>query len=237
MPTLAHELRALGIASGATVMVHASLRRLGPVPGRATGVVDALREAVGPEGTLVMVLGADADDPFDALQTPVDIEDMGVLAEVFRTHPGVEVSDHALARYAAWGPGAPALLRDPVLHDYHGPGSVLERLVEAGAQVLRLGADIDSLTLTHYSEYRAELPDKRRVTRRVRRADIGEQSIESLDDDDGIVGDGEYFERILEDYLAAGHARSARVGQCTAELIDAPHFVDFATHWLERELG
>lgn len=124
-----------------------------------------------------------------------------------------------------------------MLHDDHGPGSVLERLVEVGAQVLRLGADIDSRTLTHDAEYRAELPDKRRVTRRVRRADIGEQSIESLDDDDGIVGDGEYFERILEDYLAAGHARSARVGQCTAEFIDAAHFVDFATHWLERELG
>ena len=237
MPTLANELRALGIASGTTVMIHASLRRLGPVPGRATAVLNALREAVGPAGTLVMVLGADADDPFDALQTPVDIEDMGVLAEVFRTHPGVEVSDHALARYAAWGPHAPALLRDPVLHDYHGPGSVLERLVEAGGQVLRLGADIDSLTLTHYAEYLAEVPNKRRVTRRVRRADIGDQTIESLDDDDGIVSDGEYFERILEDYLEAGHARSGRVGQCTAELIDAAHFVDFATQWLERELG
>jgi|JI10StandDraft_1071094.scaffolds.fasta_scaffold382259_3 aminoglycoside 3-N-acetyltransferase len=237
MTTLADELRAVGLAPGATVMVHASLRRLGPVPGRAAGVLDALRDAVGPAGTLVMVLGADADDPFDALQTPVDIEDMGVLAEVFRTHSGVEVSDHALARYAAWGPGAPALLRDPVLHDYHGPGSVLERLVGADGQVLRLGADIDTLTLTHYAEYRAKLPYKRRVTRRVLRADIGEQSIESLDDDDGIVGDGAYFERILEDYLVASHARAGRVGQCTAELIDAAHFVDFAAHWLEREFN
>ena len=234
---LVDELRALGVRRGVTLMVHASLRRLGPVPGRADGVLDALRGALGPEGTLVMVLGADPDEPFDVEQTPVDVEDFGVLAEVFRTRAGVMVSDHALARYAAWGPRAPALVRDPVLHDYHGPGSVLERLVEAEGQVLRLGADIDSLTLTHYAEYRAQLPNKRRVTRTVVRADSGPQHIESLDDDDGIVEDGQYFERVLQDYFAAGHARTGPVGQCTAELIEAPHFVQYATRWLERSLG
>ena len=75
-------------------MVHASLRKLGPVERGACGVVDALRIAIEPAGTLLMVLGADESEPFDALRSPVDVADMGVLAKVFRNYPGVSVNDH-----------------------------------------------------------------------------------------------------------------------------------------------
>jgi len=43
------------------VMVHASLRALGPVEGGAVGVIDAVLESVGPLGTMVMTLGARDD--------------------------------------------------------------------------------------------------------------------------------------------------------------------------------
>jgi len=94
-------------------MIHASMRSVGPVAGGAVGRIDALREAVCVSGTLLMVLSADDSEPFDALRTPADIEDMGVLAEVFRTYPGVSVDDHPADRFAVdWlnrhlGPGAP----------------------------------------------------------------------------------------------------------------------------------
>ena len=45
---LVEDLRRLGVTAGDTLMVHASLRRIGPVVGRADGVVDALEAAVGP---------------------------------------------------------------------------------------------------------------------------------------------------------------------------------------------
>ena len=51
--TLAADLRRLGIRPGDLVMVHASLKAIGPVDGGARAVVDALRAAVGPEGTLM----------------------------------------------------------------------------------------------------------------------------------------------------------------------------------------
>ena len=231
------QLRDLGLRSGALVMVHASLRAVGPVEGRAGGLIDAILDVIGPDGTMVMALGADADEPFEAQRTEVDIEDMGVLAEVFRTHPGTRVSDHAASRWAASGPLAPALLRDPPLHDYHGPGSLLERFVARGGVVLRLGADVDTMTLTHLAEYRARVPDKRRVRIRYVRADVGEQWIESLDDTDGIVEDGDYFEQILIDFIAAGRARRGAVGRCQAELLDGQEFLQFAVDWMERELG
>lgn len=237
--TLVAQLRALGVASGDVVMLHTSMRKVGPVALGAAGMIEALKEAVGTKGTLLMVLSADESEPFDALVSPVDVEDMGVLAEVFRTYPGVEVNDHAADRFAALGPDAPSLLEPTPLHDYHGPGSVLERFVQRGGKVLRLGSNVDTVTLTHYAEYLADVPDKRRARRRYVRADIGEQWIESLDDTDGIAEwrGGDYFPQIFLDYRASGAVAMGAVGRCTAELLDAADFVRFAVRWMNEHLG
>ena len=102
---IASDLHALGVTLGDLVMVHASLKAIGPVEGGADGVIDAIRAALGDAGTMLMVLGARDDHawvnerpevrrpellrdatPFDAATTPADPE-VGVLAEVFRTRP------------------------------------------------------------------------------------------------------------------------------------------------------
>ncbi len=227
----------LGVRAGDVLMLHVSMRRLGPVEGGADGLIDALRASVGNAGTLVMVLDADPDEPFDPDTTPVDVEDMGIVAEIFRRRAD-HVNDHAAARFAAIGPDAQALLEPAPLHHYFGHGSVLERLVGARGRVLRLGADLDTVTLTHHAEYLADVPDKRLARRRLVRADIGEQWIESLDDSHGIVDwpHGDYFPQILVDFLAAGHARLGPVGRCTAELLDAQPFVAFAVGWMHENL-
>lgn len=215
-------------------MLHTSLRRLGPVEGGADGVLDAMLGLLGPRGTLLIVLGAEEDVPFDAASTPAH-PDMGVLAEIFRRRPGVRVNDHAAARYAAYGCDADRLLEPTRLHDYHGPGSVLDRLTALDGHVLRLGADADTLTLTHWAEYLAEVPNKRRVRRRYERADLGEQWIDSLDDDEGIFGCAEdYFPQVLQDFLSTGLAARGQVGGCYAEYLSARKFIAFATRWIER---
>jgi aminoglycoside N3'-acetyltransferase len=236
--TIVRQLQELGVRAAVPLMVHASLRSVGPIEGGANGLLDALVEVLGPGGTLLMVLSASQDAPFDPLSSKAD-EDMGVLAEVFRQRAGVRVNDHAAARYGALGAQSLQLLEPVPLHDYHGPGSVLDRFTALGGSVLRLGANIDTVTLTHLAEYRANVPNKRRVRLRYVRADIGEQWIESLDDTYGIVdwSQGDYFPRILIDFLAAGRARTGRVGSCTAELLEAQPFVDFATAWMEKHLG
>lgn len=242
MTTRAHlsqQLRKLGLGDDDIVMIHASMRRVGPVEGGAAGVIDALRAAAGAGGTLLMVLSADEDEPFDALRSPVDVEDMGILAEVFRTYPGVAVNDHPADRFAALGAAASYLLEPVPLHDYHGPGSVLHRLTERGGKVLRLGANTDTVTLTHYAEYLADVPNKVRVRRRYVRADTGEVWIESLDDADGIATweHGDYFPQVFVDYRASGAVRTGPVGRCEAELFDAAPFVKFAVDWMNQHLG
>ena len=171
---LRHELEALGIGNCGLLMVHASLRRLGTIEGGASGLLDVLTECLGTQGTLVMPMGADDSGPIDCLTTPADKE-LGVLVEVFRQRPGTQVNDHAAARFGAAGPRAAEILEPIPLHHYYGPGSPLERIVERGGWVLRLGADIDTVTVTHHAEYLADLPEKRMVRRRYVRADSGEQ--------------------------------------------------------------
>jgi aminoglycoside N3'-acetyltransferase len=180
---LADQLTALGLAQGDTVMVHASLRAVGPVEAGAAGLITALDRSVGPDGSLLMVLGARDDwawvnerpederaalladaEPFDVLTTPAE-PDVGTLAEVFRTHPGTRVSDHPEGRFAARGRLAEWLTADPPWNDYFGPGSPLDRLLAADGKVLRLGADPDTVTLLHHAEYLAPLPSKRRARR------------------------------------------------------------------------
>jgi aminoglycoside N3'-acetyltransferase len=233
---LINQLADLGVGGRTPLMVHASLRRVGPIEGGADTLLDALFESLGPDGTLLMALGADGEVPFDALMSPAE-KDMGVLAEVFRRRAGTRVNDHAASRFGAAGPRSVDLLEPTPLHDYHGPGSVISRLAAFEGWVLRLGADLDTVTLTHWAEYIANVPEKRHVRIRYVRADIGEQWIESLDDTEGIRGEGEYFPQILVDFLAAGKARIGPVGYCTAELFAAPMFVDFAVTWMETKFG
>jgi aminoglycoside N3'-acetyltransferase len=236
--TLLRQMEAFKLGSYTPLMVHASLRKVGPIVGDADTLLECLLETLGPNGTLLMVLGADDEEPFDPLSTEVE-EDMGILAEIFRRRNGTKVNDHAAARYGAYGPRATELLEPIPLHDYHGPGSVLERFTEMGGAVLRLGADVDTVTLTHWAEYLANIPNKRRVRLRYERADSGEQWIESLDDTYGIADweGGDYFSQILLGFLATGQARIGPVGNCTAELFEAKPFVAFAATWLETNLS
>ncbi len=257
---LVADLRRLGVAQGAVVMVHASLRALGPVEGRAAGVIEALDRAVGPAGTLLMVLGARDDlawvnerpeaeraallvgtAPFDCTSTPAEPE-VGVLAEVFRTTAGTVVSDHPEGRFAARGRLARELVANVPWDDYFGPGSPLGRLVEEGGKVLRLGADPDTVTLTHYAEYLAAIPGARRVRRhRLVSSPSGPaiRTVECLDDSDGIVdvpGD-DYFVRMLLEYLHRGETPQGIVGGAPSELLDARAFAAFAASWMRVHLA
>lgn len=258
--SLTSDLRALGVRPGDTLMVHASLRRLGPVEGGPEGVVQAIDAAVGEDGTWMMVLGADDElawvnerpeeereallagtPPFDAGQTPAQ-PDVGWLAEVFRRSPGTLVSDHPEGRFGARGARASSLVAEPPWDDYYGDGSALDRFAAMGGRVLRLGADDETVTLFHLAEFRARLPSKRRVRRhRVVLTPSGPavRVVDTLDDSDGIVAwDGpDYFGLILQAYRQTGRVREGAVGQAKGELFEAPDALAFATGWLERTFG
>lgn len=232
---LLDQLRQVGIAAGDLVMVHTSMRAVG---GRAEDLIAALQAAVTETGTLLILLAADEEDPYDPLESEA-WEDLGVLPEVFRTWPDVQVNDHPVARFSAWGTEAHALIADPPLHDYYGPNSPLQRLHARGGKVLRLGADWDTVTLIHYAEYVAEIPNKRRIEHTVELASGGEVRVRCLDDEHGIADwDGEdYFAVITKAFVADGLANTGVVGGARTEVLPAQALVAYAVGWLQAQFG
>jgi aminoglycoside N3'-acetyltransferase len=259
---LVADLHALGVRPGDRLMVHASLRRIGPIVGGAAGVVQAIDSALGPEGTWLMVYGARDEhawvnerpeserpalladaEPFDPLTTPV-LPDVGVLAEVMRTTPGTVVNTNPEGRFGARGALARAWLADHPWDDYYGPGSALAHLVAADGRVLRMGADPDTVTVLHHAEYLADVADPRRVRRhRLVRTAEGPRIVvvECLDDEDGIVPDDrqpdeDYFAIILREFLATHPHATGLVGDARSELLDAGALVRFGAAWMTEHL-
>lgn len=154
---LVDQLRGLGVEPGGILLVHASFRAVRPVEGGPLGLIAALRAALGPAGTLVMPSWTGNDDePFDPGRTPA-AEDLGIVADMFWRQPGVLRSDHPVA-FAAAGPAAAGILRDPLPIPPHIPESPVGRVHERDGQVLLLGVGHDSNTTIHLAELIAGAP-------------------------------------------------------------------------------
>jgi len=138
-------------------MLHMSYRAVRPVDGGPVGVIEAIRDALGDDGTLVMPSWTEDDDaPFDTATTRAS-SDLGVTAEVFRRLPGVRRSDHPFA-FAALGPRAAAITGDPIPVPPHRAESPIGRVHELDGQILLLGVGHDSNTTIHLAEAMAAVP-------------------------------------------------------------------------------
>jgi aminoglycoside N3'-acetyltransferase len=147
---LVEQLLSLGVEPSGVLIVHASFSRVAPVEGGPLGLIEALRSALGPEGTLVMPSLSDDDDHvFDPVSTPC--RNMGVVADTFWRLPGVLRSNSPHA-FAAAGPKAARITADHPLTVPHGPVSPPGRVYELDGQVLLLGVGHDSNTTVHVAE-------------------------------------------------------------------------------------
>lgn len=149
---MARDLRELGLAPGRTLLVSASLASIGWVEGGAGSVVAALREALGPSGSLVVPTGtADNSDtsrehlariagmdeaeiekfraemrPFDRSATPST--GMGRISEAVRANPEAIRSHHPQTSFAALGPMAAWLMGEHALTCHLGGDSPLGKM-------------------------------------------------------------------------------------------------------------
>eukprot|EP01034_Spumella_vulgaris_P007039 gene7039-8968_t len=109
---LLQELRAAGIQLGDTLLVHSAMSKIGYLENGPKTLVDALLEAVGPTGNLLMPTSPNAsfqieyakqNPVFDVLNSP---SKLGSISEYFRKLPGVKRSAHPTEPVAALGPDA-----------------------------------------------------------------------------------------------------------------------------------
>jgi aminoglycoside 3-N-acetyltransferase len=253
---LVSDLKALGVAAGQIVMVHASVRAIGKVVGGPNVIVAALLETLTPAGTLMMYVGwEDLPDfvaalPHAVQQTyyaehpPFDpriaraVRDHGILAEIVRGWPGAQRSQNPEASMAAIGARAEEITRDHPLDYGYGAGSPLAKLVEARGQILLLGAPLDTITLLHYAENRARMREKRVIHYSCPIRREGERVWVEIEDYNTGEPHADYtFEQIARAYLAQGKGRQGTVGNAQSALFDAADLSAFAISRLEERFG
>lgn len=246
--SLASDLRALGLASGMTVIVHSSLSAIGWVSGGSVAVVHALVDVLTPDGTLVMPTHTgDLSDPSFWQNPPVPetwwsiIRDtmpafepevtptrgMGRIVETFRTWPGTLRSSHPQASFAAWGQHAEFITARHELDNSLGEQSPLARIYDRDGYVLLVGVPYGNNTSFHLGEYRAA--GGRRIVQGAPVIENGQRVWKTIND---IDWDADCFEALGVDFEHAYSVKMGQVGSATTRLFAQRAAVDFAAKWI-----
>jgi aminoglycoside 3-N-acetyltransferase len=227
---IVRDLRALGVQPGDLLFVHSSLSKIGWAEGGAEAVVDALLEAVGPNGTVaVPTLTCSAEDSperppvFDARETRCWT---GRIPETFRLRPDARRSANPSHSVAAIGAKAAALIAGHEdCETPCGSGSPFEKLVDWGGKILLLGVDHRCNTTLHYVESVADCsyPLQKRRTETRFTDEAGREFTRSMRLHQW--GTPRDFSKIEPELITAGAERVGNVGLASSRLIDAGKMV------------
>jgi aminoglycoside 3-N-acetyltransferase len=148
---LVKDLRAAGIQSGDTLLVHCAMSKIGYLEQGPKTLTDALFQVLGKDGNLLMPSSPNAsfqieyarrNPVFDVLNTP---SKMGAISEYFRKLPGVKRSAHPTEPVCASGPDAEWLTNGHFgeLTPYTAK-SPWRRMYEREGKILYLGVTLDN---------------------------------------------------------------------------------------------
>jgi aminoglycoside 3-N-acetyltransferase len=250
---LADDFRALGVAAGDTVMLHASVRAVGEIAGGPDQIHLALGDALTGDGTLMMYASCpalydevgrgehDAEREREILDklpafdpdTARAARDNGVLVEFLRTSPGAVVNAH-VARFVVRGRQAGHLLSEQPWDYAFGRGSALDRFVALDGTILLLGCDHDNVTFLHYAEHIADIPDKRIARFKVPVEEDGRRVWRDMAEFDTssrgahAAWPDRFFARIVGAFLRRTGNAGGRVGDAPSFLFPSRGLLEFA---------
>lgn len=222
-------LRQLGVEPGMVLMVHSALAAFGEVEGGADTVIDALLEAVGPSGTLMMPAMGGAPI-FDADETRSHV---GEITDRFWRRPEVRRSIHPTHSVAGLGP-----LVDEIIAGHLdqptaiGPDSPWGRIAQMeNGYILFLGCDQDRNTLLHTAEdlargaylstFRRDYYDESRTVKTL----VMER----------FPGPHRDFIQLDRLFLEAGAMCMGKIGRAVCRLMHAGDTLDLALDALRRD--
>ena len=159
---LIYNLEHIGLKPTDAIMIHSSMKSIGPVEGGADAVVDALMEYF-KEGLLMMPTHTWAQmGPEHSLFDPeVEPACVGIIPNIFRQRAGVVRSLHPTHSIAACGPEASAYIAgEENVTTPCQPGGCWSRLLETDAKILLLGCTHIRNTFIHAVEEMLDVPER-----------------------------------------------------------------------------
>ena len=234
-------LREVGLGEGDVVLVHSSLSAFGRVDGGADAVIDALLDAVGESGTVVVptfTWGANHDATgvtFDVKHSSCKGE-VGIIPETFRLREDARRSTHICHSVAAIGPHTDAVMGGP---SSFGEGSTFHQLYELDAWCLLLGVEFTSCTELHAVEEYIQVPYRhhRDYPESTVILDDGTEapcdSIEFLRSP-GYVND---FSRMRAVFAGHGILRTTQIGEALVTNVRIRDIFDVTVEYMREDIG
>ncbi len=235
---LAEVFRGTGLQAGDLVLVHSSLRKLGPVEGGADTVLDALLEVLGPAGTLALPTHTfrlvNASQPvFHQTLTPTNV---GVLTNVFRKRQGVIRGLHPTHSVAAIGPRAAELVEGQERNATPcPPDSPYGRLRDWGGKILIVGEGLNCCTFFHGCEEWAGMPWAVKKEPAPLYSVTAEGRIIPVLLHTHLVNTWDQYPRLDGPLQEVGALRVTCVGECELRLLDARKVADWLVPQLQRD--
>jgi len=238
--TFAAQLRALGVKPGMTLMVHASLSRVGWLEHGAQTAIDALMDVLGQTGTLVMPAASSAPseleiDSFD-VQALADKErrptTMGALADAFRVRPGTLRSDNPFESVCANGAKAESIVSEHPTEFCEGRGGPYEKLYDLGGYTLLLGVGFNRCTSLHFAESLSER--RRTICHRIPIWEEGQPRWITVRD--RAADNSTHVPIVGAQFVTSGAAQQGKLGAADSYLFATRDLVDFATPYFDENL-
>ncbi|MCX7599629.1 MAG: AAC(3) family N-acetyltransferase [Armatimonadetes bacterium] len=224
-------LREVGVRPGMVLMVHASLSALGRVEGGAVTVIEALIEALSPDGTLAMPAFAEPGEVFDVQTSPTTV---GAIAEAFRTWPAVQRSLHPTHSLCALGPMAEELvaghIQEATPFSHTSPWGKIAR--HRQGYFLLLGVDQNSNVLLHVAEDVVDAPYLTTVVADYRDPDTGEIRQKQIS---RFPQGHRDFLSLDSLFLDTGAMRKGKIGNAACSLIHAGKALELLILALRRD--
>lgn len=226
-----HDLANLGLPEGGLLFLHSSLSGIGNVQGGASTVVDALIDALGPGGTLVVPGftypddypdSADPDWVFDPTNTP---SGMGAISNEVRTRAGALRSLHLWHSVTAVGPLAQNVVTagNKVECSAWDANSPMAWVLDREGIIMMLGVPYQNLTAVHVWEVEFNV-DYRLTQDITRRMVNGDGQIIELVSQVHVRTDwhpGSDFNRLGEQMEDQGLVRVGHVGNAVVRMFTA----------------
>lgn len=236
--SLQQDLAAMGLTGTETILIHSSMKSIGPVEGGAETVLDALMEYFA-QGLLLLPTHTwrfiDPDHTvFDVQHSPCCV---GILPELFRQRPGVVRSLHPTHSMAAYGKGAEAYVAGEMeTNTPCAPGGCYDRLRSAQGKVLLLGVTHARNTFIHSVEEVLNVPH--RLTDKPLKLTVVDQAGDRhtvymrrhYNADQPHIS--EDFVKLEQAYLDCGAAKNTKFGDAKCILCDANKLFQVTRHVL-----